>query len=337
MKKLIFVLAAFFLVSSAFYLNSCSNSTSTTVRDTVFQHPFNFIQTPTTDDLRGVRFTTLKTGVAVGAGSIVHTFDGGLTWIPVVSGSGLDLYAVSFSDINNGMAVGSNGALKTTDGGLSWTAVALAAPFQPRNVQMTSSTTAYIIGNHYNDVDNTQGFIYKTTDGGITWHSLTITAPGLYGICFTDAMNGWVSGWQGVIFKTTDGGTSWVQQISHTTGTQISQLSFADATHGMAAGYPSIAGDPTPPTSGYIITTSDGGATWTPQATLNAMDGIWMSDANNAMAAGWNGTIMETADGGKSWSSRSLGPLRLINIFLNDANNGATVGLNGQIYVIGPH
>ena len=90
------------------------------------------------------------------------------------------------------------------------------------------------------------------------------------------------------------------------------------------------------PTTGFIANTSDGGVTWT-KINSNPLSGIWMPDANHAVAVGYNGTVMETADGGATWSTKNVGSLRLLNVFMNDADNGAMVGENGKVYIVGHH
>ena len=62
-----------------------------------------------------------------------------------------------------------------------------------------------------------------------------------------------------------------------------------------------------------------------------------MVDAKHAVAVGYGGTIMETSDGGQTWTTKSVGSLRLLNVFMNDANNGAAVGENGQVFMLGSH
>ena len=51
-----------------------------------------------------------------------------------------------------------------------------------------------------------------------TWTKQTSGVTGtLYGMCFTDANNGWLVGNGGVIRHTTNGGTTWTAQTSNTT------------------------------------------------------------------------------------------------------------------------
>ena len=343
MKKILFVLIAAFAVSFSFLnLNSCSSSTAanTVVHDTVFQHFWDPEQSGVSAFLIAVRFPSLQIGTAVGAGgTVIRTTDGGSTWASQISGEGADLYAVSFSDINTGIAVGSSGVvIKTTDGGATWIPLTVDITVQFRNVQMVGSQVAYVIGARYFSVDNTQGYVYKTTDGGLTWNPLTVnSAPGLFGISFVDALNGWVSGHQGTIFHTTDGGASWTKQNSTIAANQqVAQIAFADLKHGIAVGPNGVAGVPDVPSAGFIATTSDGGVTWT-KVDTKPLTGLWMPDVNHAVAVGYNGTVMETADGGATWNTKTVGSLRLQNVYMNDQNNGAMVGENGKVYIVGAH
>jgi photosystem II stability/assembly factor-like uncharacterized protein len=52
---------------------------------------------------------------------------------------------------------------------------------------------------------------------------------------------------------------------------------------------------------GTIVRTTDGGATWTPQAsgTTNILHGVSFVDANTGTAVGDSGTILRTDTGGE--------------------------------------
>jgi hypothetical protein len=60
----------------------------------------------TGNTLLGVSFTDANTGTAVGYyGTILHTTDGGVTWVPQSSGTVEILSGASFTDANAGAAV----------------------------------------------------------------------------------------------------------------------------------------------------------------------------------------------------------------------------------------
>lgn len=69
-----------------------------------------------------IDFIDTQTGWAVGEkGTILHTADGGKTWIKQKSCTKDKLMSVHFVDIQTGWAVGSNNTiLHTSNGGESW-------------------------------------------------------------------------------------------------------------------------------------------------------------------------------------------------------------------------
>ena len=72
----------------------------------------------TQSDLYGVTFFTPSLGWVSGeAGTILHTKDGGLTWMDQASGSNAILYAIHFADKSHGSAVGALGTILMTDDG----------------------------------------------------------------------------------------------------------------------------------------------------------------------------------------------------------------------------
>ena len=128
---------------------------------------------------------------------IVHTTDGGATWVYQnelaqfggLGGSGRyhDLHLIG----NAGWAVGEIGAvLRTTDHGATWKQV-------------------------------------TNTGAGST---------SLWGMAFPDPQNIWIVGSNGLILHSADGGTSWVKQNSNTTQ-RLERVWFVDAFFGWAAGH----------------------------------------------------------------------------------------------------
>jgi hypothetical protein len=77
---------------------------------------------PPLDDYYSISFPDRIHGTVVGGlGWILHTEDGGQTWVRQNSGTTNGLHSVAFIDSVAGYASGENGTiLKTTNGGLSW-------------------------------------------------------------------------------------------------------------------------------------------------------------------------------------------------------------------------
>jgi photosystem II stability/assembly factor-like uncharacterized protein len=141
---------------------------------------------PTGQTLKDVHVLDENTTIAVGgAGTIIKTTDGGISWVSQNSGTNADLYSVYFVDLNTGWTVGSGGGtiLKTTNGGTSWSSQGSQNYDPLYSVFFINSSTGWISGE-----DNT---ILKTTNGGTDWIFQQGTFPkSVRSIYFTDENNG---------------------------------------------------------------------------------------------------------------------------------------------------
>ena len=108
-------------------------------------------------------------------GTIIHTSDGGATWVKQASGEDKIYNSIFFTDQNNGWVVGEFGLIyHTADGGKTW---------QKQECREIIPV-----------VDKTQ------------WET---PAPSLYSVWFSDAQHGWASGMDSTIIATEDGGITW--------------------------------------------------------------------------------------------------------------------------------
>jgi photosystem II stability/assembly factor-like uncharacterized protein len=95
---------------------------------------------------------------------------------------------------------------------------------------------------------------------------------------------------------------------------------------------------------GTILRTTDGGATWTQQAsgTTAYLSGAYFTDANTGTVVGCKdydldgnctaNTILRTTDGGATWKQQSSGTTAALRgVFFTDANTGTAVGDAGII------
>jgi photosystem II stability/assembly factor-like uncharacterized protein len=116
-------------------------------------------------NLNAIYFSSPEIGWIVGEfGLILHTRDGGQTWISQRYGSELpQLYAVKFLDDLRGWAVGQAGNLiQTRDGGQDWSAVELETKRDLYHVSLESER-GIIVGD---------GVVLVTHDGGSSWKSM---------------------------------------------------------------------------------------------------------------------------------------------------------------------
>lgn len=155
-----------------------------------------------------------------------------------------------------------DGIFKSTDAGVTWTKIATTAQVGSYIAQLvvdpTNSQIIYSAG--------TSG-IFKTTNGGTTW---TNTGAGTYGVSLiidpTNTQVLYLGTLFGLVRKTTNGGTSWTTLGGGlpTSGAQRTQLAMALSNTQIL--YACIENASTSAMLGLYRTT-DGGTTWTTQAT----------------------------------------------------------------------
>jgi photosystem II stability/assembly factor-like uncharacterized protein len=128
-------------------------------------------------------------------GMIIHSTDGGSTWVLQSVGTIPFLYDLEAIDASNILVAGDQGAIMaTTDGGANWTTQTSGSTEILRRLSFTSTTAGVACG------DN--GTILSTTDGGTTWAAETsgITTD-IQGVYMIDGTVGYAVGEGGTILK----------------------------------------------------------------------------------------------------------------------------------------
>src|SRR5947207_9786242 len=163
----------------------------------------------------------------------------------------------------------------------------------------------------------------------MTYPRIPLTILSLAGVCgLTLAMH---TGHAGSSLAATNsskaqGGASssqWHWQNPLPQGNNLRGASFVDANTGTVVGE-----------YGTIVRTTDGGNSWTIQAsgTTQTLWAVSFTDVTNGTAVGEGGTILRTTDGGDHWASQPSGTtLQLRGVWFSDSNNGAAVGDSGTI------
>ncbi len=224
-------------------------------------------ETGTKFDLTEVTFADTEHGWAVGNGNfddsgnfgdfgiLLHTDDGGETWIVQDTGVSVPLTSVAFVDSQRGwVGVSNGGILHTTDGGNTWNEQRIGLTAYLTSVDFVDDQNGWVLGEDY-DFETVGSFVLHTTDGGNTWSRQLIDAP-LNSLSFGDVQRGWVVGPGGTILHSPDGGNTWTKQESGTTAF-LTQVAFVDADNGWVVG--------TGEGGRVILHTADGGVTWTTQ------------------------------------------------------------------------
>lgn len=199
----------------------------------------------------------------------------------------------------------------TRDGGQSWSKQGLEGFFNfPVAVYLVNGRVGYLASM------GLKGKLYRTDNGGQSWQELTLPSgvqTSFFDVFFLDEQKGWAVGGQTLIF-TTDGGAHWNAATLPTLGERrINGIYFTSATVGFAVG--GVPGDdeaepPVAAHDGFIMKSTDGGATW--QMLREGFSGelfrVVFADANNGWACGGGtaGLILHTGDGGANWSEQTV-------------------------------
>ena len=285
------------------------------------------------EDLLSVTFPTENDGWTCGRwGTVLHTADGGKSWVRQKTGTEYTLSSIFFVDSQNGWAVGNEGTIiHTPDGGKTWEKQKSPVSFFLMKVYFETPLKGWIV--------TEQTHILHTNDGGKTW---TIKFKDedfiLKSISFCDPLHGWAVGEYGFIYHTKDGGANWVKQaghfdISETTGSVeggnfLFDVTAVDPQTVWAVGI-----------DGYVIRTFDGGKTWkevkadTPKTQLFCV----ASNPGGNVLIGGNGTFLISTDNGKTWKNPTFDPPIiygwLYGLSRRASSEFVAVGWDGSIYL----
>lgn len=303
---------------------------------------WKLLNSPTTENLQSIFFTSPNTGFAVGEnGMIIRTTDGGETWDKLYI-TGNDLYQVFFTDANHGWIGGFKIILATTDGGQNWTI----------QYSQGSGFPAYRVKSIY-FLDNKNGFagmqrmmeansvdnrlsVMKTTDGGQTWNEIWSSNDHpqyLHKIAFRNSKEGWIAGAASILndflfLHTTDGGYTW-EYVPNPYYTLKERYELFIYNNWVFSAGATLSGS----YSSKIMRSSDG-QNWK----LYDVDGnvtiraLCFSSTNSGWAGASKGYLYHTTDFGVTWSKENSPTSENIEdiMFISD-NTGWACGTNGLL------
>jgi photosystem II stability/assembly factor-like uncharacterized protein len=249
-----------------------------------------------------------------------RTTDGGTTWTPGLMGSNTSLafsniWALSGTEawvaMHNFTRSTGGGIFHTTDGGLTWTHNNPGVLFDNRsfpNFVHFKNSLHGIAGGNAKD-----GYfeIYTTADGGASW---TRTPQANIPAYVSGGGSGWFDGfcvlgntvWFGTtggqMYKSMDYGQTWTASTVSPLGYDVYEIAFNDdGLHGLTHVRSSIAT--------MLFATSDGGTTWTEQAThrrwkqskVTSVPGTSLFVSTSVIASNQGSAF--TADNGFTWTN----------------------------------
>jgi photosystem II stability/assembly factor-like uncharacterized protein len=266
-------------------------------------------------------------------GSVLHTNDGGKTWVKQESGSDYTLSDIYFTDRMNGWAVGDGGTIiHTSDGGKKWIKQESPVPYWLMGVQFVSPMKGWIV--------TERTTILYTEDGGRKWEIQFKDKDYMFKrVSFCDENNGWAVGEYGFIYHTSDGGKMWEHQAG---GFQLSE-----ATMNIEAGnllFDVIAVDALTAwvvgIEGYVAKTQDGGRTWVEVASgaisRKHLFAIY-AEKGSSLFIGGDALLLKCADDGKGIEKTEVEPAISYSWFYRIRPRGdagfVAVGGEGLIYL----
>jgi photosystem II stability/assembly factor-like uncharacterized protein len=284
----------------------------------------------TANNLRGVHFISDNVGWAVGfSGTILNTTDGGTNWTAQTSNTTANLLGVRALDANVVWAAGAGAIVRTTDGGGNWTAFPGPASEFINTIFPVSATVALApVSGSFGTERHFGRFtvLTPTTIGEEIFDSVPSSSPFL-DIYFTDADNGWATGFGQIRRITNATGTppTFAFQTSGTAQT-LNGIQMVDASNGWIAG-----------NSGTILHTTNGGTNWGAQTSgvpaTSFFDVFVEIDLMHGWAVGATGTILATINGGNSWFTENSGVAVTLRSVFFPSGTGYAVGDSGTILV----
>ena len=197
------------------------------------------------------------------------------------------------------------------------------------DVTFPSDTNGWAVGNDAN--------ILFTEDGGVTWESAEFPfgiSVNFSGVSFPTENSGWVVGEEATILlikpdQPIGGITIEKQSPPLDISENLNSVFFlnGDEDHGWVAG-----------NNGLILSTENGGETWTHQAVPESVNAHLRSVFFVTVSKGWvvgdDATILSTSDGGQTWVVQIAPPSvneKFRSVHFNSENDGWIVGDNSII------
>jgi len=268
-------------------------------------------------------FTGVQRGLGASGNAIYLTTDGGTTFNPVYTGS-----ASSVVFLSDAVAVGivDGVFVRSSNGGANWTPGVSANGRQNLTAVSQDIVLAWGRTGIFPDYDDR---VLRSTDGGQTWTDLGEIMPeGVYTFTVAGEQTVVASDLLGSMFHSSNAGLNWTLSFA-SPGPQVGYLSSVEPVFANSlTGYFGYG-------AGFIIKTTDGGASW---SQISNGSGMSLNDTDrfpngNLIAVGDNGIIL-SSDGTSPWIiSESFSQNHIKAVHILDQSNVVTVDESGQVYL----
>lgn len=256
---------------------------------------------PANSKLSSCYFVSADTGYIAGgtlngssyAGFVYKTTDGGSTWSNMVSGLPSMINSIHFPSSQIGYIIGgvnNSGIIyKTTNGGVTWNSIYNSQTYLNwlPNAFFFNTDNGFVVGN--DGVFDEAKFI--KIGGGIVSSNMNNSSFVYFtDVYFKSVDTGFVtcSDFSGIhILKTTNQGATWTNVYNNSNPNDILySLTFSDSQKGFAVG-----------NNGFILTTSNGGNSWSniSSPTIESLRDISFANSIHGTIVGANSTILKVS------------------------------------------
>jgi photosystem II stability/assembly factor-like uncharacterized protein len=259
----------------------------------------------TSEDVIDAAFPAAAVGFALdSSGGLFRTADGGATWKTLDTGTTARPSAVFAPSGSIAILAGPTGLRRSTDGGDTFDAVRGKAVARARLTAIDRAGSAIFAS----------GFmaIARSTDKGKTWTA--IARPGasrhskgyaLRTVDFADARTGFALAYNGRLYRTRNAGRNWTA-LPGTGSADAYGMAFSSASKGyLVIDRFGDVGD----RSGFLLRTTDAGATWHPQFVVPApieAGGIAAAPGGIQYLLGGQSSLLFSATGGDAGKPSTL-------------------------------
>jgi len=272
--------------------------------------------------------TVVAAGQFNGAGVLIKSSDGGITWSRVLNTSAL-LYNVAIKTLGSttySIAVDSTRRPYISSDLQVWTSSAtIGSTGSAIGIAIGSNGNAFVVG--------TSSFVYKSSNSSSysTWTQVTTGAPTTQwqDVQTNDGVNVIIVGSGGRIYYSSNAGSSW---IAGSSGISTTIFALALAPENSAVAF--AAGN-----SGYLAKSTNSGATWT--AITNAYNSSFTSQYHSisalsttevyvcAFISSQPSRVYQSVDGGSTWTIMTTVNTVLYSISMRTSSYGIVGASSG--------
>jgi photosystem II stability/assembly factor-like uncharacterized protein len=266
-------------------------------------------------------------------GALARTVDAGQTWANVSPPTPLTIRAIAAPTATRLFVLAMDGTLQRSDnGGASYRLLNTGAPSSPADVVATDAQHVLLVGTRgvRRSIDGGETFsavsdrdlrnarlvaaetagsamfahgakrLLYSPNGGLSWRRVRLPRGiSVFDISFVSAQVGHAVDRGGRLWRTTNGGRSWTQLV--TVGRSVHGVDFADSRNGYAR-----VGGLGRLSYGFVMRTSDGGASWRPQLVSASPVNAVEAEGGTAYVWAGNSLLYATRSGGDVGASRTL-------------------------------